>query len=878
MKSANPMPPRWADRFLEWFCTEDHLEIVQGDLHELFYKRLDTMSRFKAALLFIIEVLGMLRPFALRRRSKNKITMIDLWKVNLKTAYRSLRARKAFALLNIFGLAMGIAACLLIFMVIKFENSYDNWHSKQDRIYRLTSENQWPQGYQYSPFMPFPTGKTLRSEFPDMATVASVYFSGGGHVIVDGQEHELNTVFFAEQEFLDIFDYEAVAGKLDGALASPGQIVLTLSSAYQLFGSANVIGKQLQLGNDLPLMVAAVIKDPPNNTHLKFQALVAYGSFTDEYYALDIPLDGWGLVDHGGVYVLLNEKEGPARYEALLPNFQNKYIRDDHASYCRWMLQPLADIHFDMRYAGRNLSRTVSPGTLWGIAGIGLIILIAACINFINLMTAQSTRRAKEVGMRKVLGARHPQLMQQFIAETFLVTALATLIAIIGARVLLPQINYLLEMSLSAAAFLQWQLWVFVLSCLALVVILAGTYPAFVLSGMKTLTSLKSNLTKRRGKGLHLRRSLVIVQFVITNLLLIATVVIYQQVSFMRTKDLGYSTHHVARFWFPDQDSTKNFLFKQEAVNLPGVQSMTLSSAPPTINITLSGIFEDMEVEESSPIRVQHRVADKDYLRTFGLQLLAAHPAMEKLYTNQQGVIVNEALIKKLGIDTPADALGHKIQAGWGVDKTMIIGVIRDYHNRSLQNAIMPVIVHFTPKYFFGTDIQLASGALPNEAMAQVEALYRTMYPGAPFSYRFLDDARQTYYSEENRQFSLFKFFAIIAILIGCLGLLGLISFMTIARVKEIGVRKVFGASAWQIIRLIAKEFVALLAVGLLLAIPLGWLLMDNWLQAFAFRINLGVKVFAITAGVSFVVSAVSIGYQTIRAARANPVESLRYE
>lgn len=790
----------------------------------------------------------------------------------LKTALRHLTRNKSYASINIIGLALGITVCLLSFLVVKFELSFDSYHSKADRIYRVVNHLEKPEGTMYMGRSAYNLGKNIRNDFPELEQVSQIHYDWGGMVKVTekGKEptpYQEDGVIFAEPSFLKVFDFQWVEGNPSTALAEPNVVVLTEELAEKYFKEEPAIGKVINYKNKVDLKVTGVVKNAPANTHLPFSMLVSYITFKDfapEHY------DKSGIWA-GSTYVLLPTTYSPGQIEKRFDSFKKKYLNAEDAQMTTYFLQPLTDIHTDNRYI--NLTRTLDMKVVWMLVTLGLFILITACVNFTNLATAQVITRSKEVGIRKVLGSSRLLLVRQFMTETAVFTLVAVVVSMLLAVYTLPYLNEFLGWEMELNYFTDSTILLFLILTIGVVSILAGLYPALVLSGYKPVQALKNKITTRNAGNLSLRRSLVVLQFVISQILIIGTIVIAAQMDYFRNRPLGFAKEAHLVLSLPENDKSKLTFLKNELAKNPHIESVTFASgAPITWNFYHSDFFLKEAADTKYPVEI--KFVDADYLKTFDLQLIAG----EKITIERDSIyqyIVNEALIKKLNYKRPEEAIGKIITAG-NIEAT-IVGVIKDFHNNSLQHEISPLVLAYSPDKFVQGIVKISSSRVP-ETTRYIEKVWNTTYPEHLYGAEFLDEFLNKQYNAENRQFQLFRVMSVLAIIIGCLGLYGLVSFMTLQRTKEIGIRKVLGASVASIILLFSKEFMALIVVAFLIAAPIAWYVMNSWLQDFTYHISISAVVFIISLSISIAVALLTVGYKAINAALANPVNSLRSE
>lgn len=881
MSTKKTLPPRWADYLLEWFCSDRYLEIIQGDLYELYYHRLEEMPRWQARLYFMRDVLDVMRPFAWRPREPyNLKNQVDMLKNYFKTAYRGLLRRKAYALINILGLALGISICLILSAAIKTELQYDAFHSQGEQIYRVNQIREKAQEPYYRPYLPFPAAKAMREDFSDIEKITQVQVNWSGSIQVEDNYFSFDHVLFADEYFLDVFDFKMLQGNKALALKEPNTVILTQTAAQQIFGNRDPYGKLIQLDEKLSLRVTGVVEDPPANSHLPFEILVSLKSFTNDYYPLDADLfTTWGLTDHASIYFLLPEQASPEDYSDRLTQFIQKYLNKEEAEGLVYELQALKDIHFDMRFASRNPGRTISMNIIWVYLSLGLFILLVACINFINLSTAQASMKNKEVGIRKVIGANRGQLITQFLMEAFVLTSLATLIALSLIQLIIPIASELLGFKLSVNLLGDPFIWIFIGGTIILVSLLAGFYPAFVMSAFQPTHSLRSLGLGKRGNKAHLRRGLIVFQFLVTQMLIIGTLIAYEQMQFFYQKDLGYTSEAVLLSGLPTSgsDSLKLARYKTRLKNQPEIAQVAFSSSPASNNVTLSGGVSFPSQGEDTWYGTQLRGTDKDFLATYDLELIAGKN-IENSLGGASEFVINETLVKKAGYKSPEEVIGLKIIPSWGMEEGEIVGVVKDFHNKSLQNEISPCVIQYVPDIFWQACIRIQPNQNVSAVTQKIEQIYEKNFPGSKFIYEFEDERLARYYQEESRLFQTFQLFALIAIVIASFGLFGLISFIALQKTKEIGIRKVLGASLTDIISLLSGEFIKLMLMAFLLAAPLAYYLMQDWLQDFAYRVEISWWIFGLAALISLIITVITIFYQTLKTALLNPVNALRYE
>ncbi|WP_242929017.1 ABC transporter permease [Pontibacter vulgaris] len=806
-------------------------------------------------------------------------------KIYFLTALRSLLRNKSYSVLNIMGLALGITCSILLFLVIKYELSYDAFHTKADRIYRLNVDSNYEDGVFKTTSIHFPAVGILRSNNPGFEKITQLYGEEGGQITVPGNGkvaprffREEAGVGFVEPEYMDLFDFDTGGQDIRPLLREPNTIILTQSKADLYFPGEEAVGKTVKFNNTLTLKVAAVIPDFPTNTDFPFAYLISYASLKN-YSPYD--LTSWNsLVSNHTAFALLPEHSDVKAMEKNINTTLRKHMPEKRKANEVITLQPLDDIHFNADY-GTYSQRTISKEVIWSMALVGLFLVITACINFINLATAQAIKRAKEVGIRKVMGSNQWQLMLQFLGETFIITLMATLISVILTELALPYLNQLLELKITFGIWNNPALQLFLALQIILVTLFAGLYPAFVLSRFQPITALRSRISVQQVAGISLRRALVVVQFTICQVLIICTFIVNEQMLYFRNKDLGFNKDAVVTSFLPQGQAIKLKALRHELLSNPAVENVTFGIAPPAGNITSLTNFGFNNSREDLPFQANLKFVDENYLDVFGLKLIAGRKFKDSENADANDstlrVLINETMRRKLQLKSPEDALGKSITLSGGRTKGIILGVVEDFHQASLHDPIDPIFLVAQPQSYLYMMAKI-NVRHNKEALKHLEQVWYKAYPDDVFNYEFLDESIARFYQDEQRQSTLFKVFSFIAIFIGCLGLYGLISFMAAQRTKEIGIRKVMGASILNITILFSKEFVKLVLIAFLVAAPIAYYLMQLWLQDFTYRISIGYWAFILAGIATLVIALVTISFQAIKAALRNPIYSLKTE
>jgi predicted permease len=805
----------------------------------------------------------------------------------IKLIARSAKRRTAHTTINIAGFSISIAASLLLFAVITYELSYDTSQKEYNNIYRIARQEKNTDGIDYKSGIPFPARDALRADFPQVTT-GSLFAGFGSQVTVpetntsdasQGRKFiEETGFFFCDPQFFQVFSHSWLSGS-PAVLEEPNVTVLTKETATRYFGDwRNAVGKLLKVNYVLlrenytaTVKVAGILEDVPNNTDFPLKMATSFQTL--KLNARRFP-DRWGAVTSNyQIFMLLPENTSPAKMNAQLAEFSRKHYPNNQDLSNLNFLQSLRELHFDTRYDNFG-DHITSKSTIWTLSLIALFIIVMACINFINLSTALAAKRSKEIGIRKVLGSNRLQLFGHIMGETALIVAVAIALATFIAWLCLPLIKYISPVQEMVSLFNQ-QTMLFLGIIMLLVTVFSGIYPALILSGFRPAAALKNKITAATVGGISLRRGLVVTQFAISQILMVGTIVAISQMNYVRNADLGFNKEAIFLIT-ANADTTVQVqleAFKQKLQQTTGIQSVSFSSeAPSSDNASSTNFSFDHKPEANFDI--YRKFADEDYFATYGLQL-AAGRIYNKSDTVKE-VIVNETLVKKLGIANPADIIGKEIRMGSAPWKT-IVGVVKDFNANSLREAIRPMIIAQRKDRYAVFGIKLKTPDIA-KTQAAIESTWSSLFPAYAFTGSYMEENIARFYRQEEQLSLLYKIFAGIAIFISCLGLYGLVSFMAIQRMKETGIRKVLGASVKDIIVLFSKEFTILVIVGLLIAIPVSYYMMSNWLQNFAFRININAGIFLIVAVLSVLIAWIAVGYISIKAALANPVKSLRSE
>jgi putative ABC transport system permease protein len=797
-----------------------------------------------------------------------------------KITLRNIIRHKAFSIINISGLAIGIASCLLLFTVVKYELSYDTSQPNYKRIFHVVTQDNFSEGVNYNPGIPAAALDALRLQIPNVifGCVDAAY---GSQVTVnkpDGTSSdkkfiEESGLFFCDPKFFNIFKYIWLQGN-ENVLSEPNTVVLTKKTAEKYFGNWDqALNRTITLNNAVHLKVAGIIEDVPLNSDFPLGVIVSYETLKNNGHQFFYSNDWNTLSSNFQVFALLPPNVKAETVDAQLLSFGKDHYKDDRGYSRINFLQPLSQLHFDKRFEifGNHIT---SRSTLVTLMLIGIFIMVMACNNFINLSTAQAVGRSKEIGIRKVLGSNRKQVFLQVMGETYMLVFLSILLAFAIAILCLPYIRHIDSIEESLSLF-NLQTFVFAIILGVSITVLSGVYPAIIISGYKPALALKNKMSAATVGGISLRRALVVTQFTISQILIIGTIVAISQMNFVNNADLGFNKEAVYLL-SGNSDSTmlaRLPAFKEKLLHAPGVQSVTFSTDAPSSENTWSSNFA-FNHKEDEKFQVSLKFADEDYFKTFALQFLAGRPYRKSDTTNE--IVINETLTHKLGVPNANDIIGKDIRLGRSEWKK-IVGVVKDFKTNSLRENIKPLLIAENKPFYGLTAVKINSSNL-HQTQDNIQSAWNQYFPEYAFTGSFLDENIAKFYEQEKQLELLYKIFAGLAIFISCLGLYGLVSFMAVRRTKEIGVRKVLGASVGNIVLLFSKEFTILIAVAFVIAAPVAHFIMHAWLNNFVFRINMGVDVFLLAIFISVIIAWISVGYKAIKAALANPVKSLRVE
>jgi putative ABC transport system permease protein len=803
----------------------------------------------------------------------------------LKIAYRNLTKYKFISFINLFGLTVGLTCCLLILAYILNELSFDRFKGSSN-IYRVERTFLNPQtkavNLELSAIAP-PFAALLTNDFKEIKKVSQVLQNGPTPFKFGEKMFNEKNSFFADANMLELFDVDVVKGNGAKALNEPFSVMLTETLAKKYFGNDDPMNKVIRMNNQVDLKVAGVYKSFPSNVHMHPEILISFPTLMDTaIYGKQNFIDNFGN-NAFYTYIELPGNYDAKKLEKQLDAFQNRHIPNDGpdrtikaSDYSLLTLRKVTDIHL-YSHKDDEAEENGDIKRVYVFSAIALFILLIACINYMNLSTARSSLRGKEIGIRKVVGARKKELIGQFLSESVLVCWIATILAYFITWLTMPLLNKLSGQDLSINILMNWSVLLPLILVPFVVGIISGIYPALFLSSFQPIKVLKGTL-KVGGTNLSFRKILVVVQFSISIILIICTAVVFQQLNYMQSKSLGFNKDHILTLSYNGNLTSQYQSFKSELLSNANIKSIARSSRIPTGRLLDAMGSQINRGDSLTPMNVDIKfiVADEDYLQTYGVKIVAGRDFSKGPGSDTTSFLINESASSILGLASPQDAIGKQFQ--YGGRKGELAGVFNDFHFESMHQRILPLVM-FIPRNQnnYGRISVKVSNNIP-AALAHMEATWKKFLPEIPFEYSFLDDRFAKLYESEQRQRTIFTVFAFIAIFVACLGLFGLSAFAISQRIKEIGIRKVLGASVNSIVSLLSKDFLKLVIIAAVIAFPVAWYAMNKWLQDFAYRITIPWWVFVIAGILAAIIAFVTISLQAVKAANANPVKSLRTE
>jgi putative ABC transport system permease protein len=877
---TNGSPPKWADRFLEWYCNPRLLEEIQGDAHELYFRTSKSSSRRIANIQYIWNVLRFFKWSNIKRSRSQPSSNFMMYSNYFAVFKRGFLKQKGYSFLNVFGLAIGIACFLLISLYMRNEYSFDRMHSKSDRIYRIHEILQSNGVGERSASQPFPVANALVNDYGSRIEKAVRFFNYQAPTLamatIDNKKvFNESRVFCTDSSFFDVFDFPLIEGNPKTALSAPQTVVLTESMAKKYFDDGKAVGQYLKFQGNINLLVTGIMRDVPLNTHFQFDCLISFRTL-DQVYDPRAPQRWHWHWNPCWTYLLLRDAQDAPYLQAAMPDFVKKYFPEFLRNDVTMELFPMTDIHLKS-----NMDYEIQPNssltTMYVFGSISIFVLLIACINFINLSTARATKRAKEVGMRKTLGSQRMQLVFQFLFESVLVSTLSVVIAIVAVLAVLPFFNVFAEIDVPRSV-LQEPFYIGLLTALALVVgIVAGIYPAFVLSAFRPITALKAS--PNHANGSLLRQALVVVQFALSIILLVGTGVAMDQLAMLQRNDTGFTRENVILIPVTRSPVAQNyealkteFLRDKNAISVTAMEEVL--GAKHQVGDYL---FEGLADSHPYPrLVVRH-----DFTKTFEIPVVAGRDFSEDVKTDDSlALVVNETFVRQMGWKSNEDAIGKK----FGHDAShRIIGVVKDFNFTSRHQAIRPLVLELNtgPRSFDVRIKYMAVRVSGDDLPGTIDWLseqWKAMIPGWPFEYFFLENDLEKLYKAEQKMSKITVIFSGLSILVACLGLFGLSTYMAEQRKKEMSIRKVLGSSRSQIFLLFSKDFFGMIVISNIVAFPLAYLLLKQWLGSFAYQVNINFALFIVSGLIAIGIAFLTISYQAMTAAKTNPAEVLKGE
>jgi len=794
-----------------------------------------------------------------------------------KIALRNFIKQKGYSFINVFGLSVSLAAGILITLYILQELSFDDFNSKGDRIYRVTSHFKTPTENEDGAQTPCPIGTHIGMEFPEIERTTRIYIEGTDLFKYKEKKFLEDHLIFADSRFFNIFDFKVLEGNKNEMLVAPFSLVLTKKSAEKYFGKDDPIGQQIEIENKKQFTVTGIVDDPPANSHFHFDFIASYSSLTPEFFGWD-PSNQWGAYFGNYTYILLKENASIESLREKTKDWLNGKQPHPPGTFTWIDFEPLREIHLNTELHG-EIEPANNIKNLIIISLIGIFILLIACINFVNLSTSRASKRAREVGVRKTLGAQRIQLIRQFTVEALIISITALLLSFVLVEVFLPAFSELVGAEIEKGVLWNPLLFGSVIVITIFIGVLSGFYPSLILSKYNPALVVKGRQFTSRGTiATILKKVLVVFQFTIAVGLIIATLVINKQIQYSENTYLGFNKDHIIDITLNDTEVVKKIeTFELELNTIPGVLSQTLCFKSPLGHGNLGTDILPNGRNGGGNFSVYMNFVDTSYVKLFGLNLIAGRDFIRTTTDTLVEMIINEEVVRKLGLSNPEDVLGKKYLTGINHITGEVVGVIKDFHNTSMHSEIFPFVLLNQKSFTYNLSVKLASTGI-SSTISKIREKWEQFSKDYPFTFSFLDDQINSYYKREDSQQTIVITFSVLAVLIACLGLLGLASFAIEQRTKEIGIRKIFGASIKGITFMLSKDFLMLVIISGIIASPLAYYLMNGWLDDFAYRINITFDLFIYAILISLFIALSTICYHAIKAAITSPVKSLRYE
>ncbi len=877
-------PPKYFLQFFRWFCHPDLMLSIEGDLMELYRERERKSGKTKADIQFIFDVMLLFRPGIIRPAEGHRnLNSYGMFKSYFTIGWRNLSKNKGLFAINVTGLAMGIATCLIIMLFVVDELSFDRYNAKADQIVRVTLKGKVNGEIIKEAVTPAPVGPTLKTEFPEVETFTRLRSDRAPKLTVNNTTYRKIRVAFVDANFFDVFTLQFAKGDPATALAEPNTIVITEDQAEKFFGGDDPINKMIDFNNTgEQYRITGILKNVPSNSHFHFGL---FGSLTGIPHAKE---NSW-LESNYFSYLVLSEGTNHQNLESKMPGIIKKYMGPQVAqlgmSFEKFtqngneiglFIQPLTDIHLHSDTQNSELEPGGDIKSVYIFTAVALFMLLIACINFMNLSTAGATKRNKEIGVKKVLGTNRSQLVQQFLTESFISTAVAMLLAAVLVGISLPLFNQLSGKALEVNFLFSPKVLTALVLLMLLITMLAGSYPAFFLSSVRPIAALK-NKVANGGQGKGIRSVLVVFQFIISAGLIFSIIIVNQQMSYIQNKEIGYDRDQLIVLRESNLLGNNENAFMNQIMSDPRVESVTMSAfipAGPT-DQNMTGVYRGQEHESFRRTILYH--VDDQYIPTMGMSLIKGRNFSKLAGIDSLNVIINETSAKTFGLgDNPlGEILTLQTDNSGGKKSMTVIGVVKDFHFRSMHETIAPLVM--INRRYGGLIIRTKTTEIA-ELLTNIEDKWKAFHVEEPFSYALLDELYNETYLAEQKMGNILKIFGVLTIFVACLGLFGLVTFTAEQRIKEIGIRKVLGANISEIVSLLSRDMIVLVGISFLVAFPLANYLMNMWLQDFAYKIDIQWWVYAVAGIITLVIAFFTMSFKTIKSALANPVNSLRSE
>lgn len=866
-------PPKWSKKLLRILIHDEYLEEIEGDMEEVFQDDLLRYSLRKARLRYSHGVFKLLRLSLIKNvKWIYKIGIIITLMRTLRLAFRNLLKFKNHTAINLIGLSLGLSIGSLILLYVMDELSFDNFHIKGDRIFKVVTAS--PDGGMET--NAHPIGHQLRNNYPEVESVLYVTTASSSFKLNHKDQRFKHNILYASEEFFELFDFPLISGNLTDALKDPYSIVIT-KSIENTYYNGSAYGKTLTLRDSIDFKITGVVADVPKNSHIQFDMLISFSTYQDfRYFSYT---EGWGNFDMRN-YILLKEGTNPSLFQEKISNLYNENIGDwlkEMGVEVSIQLIPLKDIYLSSSF-WNGLGPNGSMKQVKTVALIAIFLMLLAIINYVNLSTARSAYRSKEVAMKKIVGANRRSIIVQFMTESLLITIIAFFISILLIIGVLPFFNELMIKHYHLSDFFNPTFITGLVTLIILVAFLSGYYPSLIIARLKPLTALTGKLDKAY-QGMRLRKILIVFQFFISTSLVLATLLVINQLSYMRNQDLGFDKEQIIIVDASNLPRTsKRKILKTAMEGLVGVQKISYSNALPG-RPGWRGQWAYPEDKEGVQVDTEYMTIDEDYIDVLGLQLIAGDNFnASKTAELKEGLVINETCVEQMGWNGPEDAIGKRITSPSGTPEGIVIGVVKDYHGLGLQEKIWAQAMDYNSDQYGRYFAIRYDASKTYELIKGIEQTWNSTYPSFPVVYYFLDEDFERQYKKENQLAQVLSIFTFIIIVVSIIGLLGIISFVALSRTKEVGIRKIMGANISQIIVSLSREFVLLVLIGNSLAIPLIWHYGNQWLNGFAYHTTINPILFIIAILITGMIAFLIIALQTYKTAKSNPVEALRYE